>query len=64
MDPQLVKRGRLFVDSRAAAVVEAGDIVMNIAAGLFNASHVRGEIGELWPAQAASRSPCCGSGRT
>jgi ornithine cyclodeaminase len=47
MPPQLVKRGRLYVDSSAAAVVEAGDIVMNIAAGLFDASHVRGEVGEL-----------------
>jgi len=47
MDPPLVKRGRLYVDSSAAAVVEAGDVVMNIAAGLFDASHIRGEIGEL-----------------
>jgi len=47
MPPQLVKRSRLYVDSSAAAVVEAGDIVMNIAAGLFDASHIRGEIGEL-----------------
>ena len=47
MDPQLVKRGRLFVDSRGAALVESGDIVMNVAAGLFDKSHVRGEVGEL-----------------
>ena len=47
MAPQLVKRSRLYVDSRAAAVVESGDVVMNIAAGLFDASHIRGEIGEL-----------------
>ena len=47
MPPALVARARLFVDSSAAAVVEAGDIVMNIAAGLFDASHIRGEIGEL-----------------
>jgi alanine dehydrogenase len=47
MDPALVKRGRLFVDSRAGALVEAGDIVMNIKDGLFDAAHVRGEIGEL-----------------
>lgn len=47
MPPQLVARSRLFVDSSAAALVEAGDIVMNIAAGLFDASHVRGELGEL-----------------
>jgi ornithine cyclodeaminase/alanine dehydrogenase-like protein (mu-crystallin family) len=47
MDPALVKRGRLYVDSRAAAVVEAGDVVMNIAEKLFDASHLRGEVGEL-----------------
>lgn len=47
MPPALVKRSRLYVDSRDAAVVEAGDVVMNVAAGLFDASHIRGEIGEL-----------------
>jgi ornithine cyclodeaminase len=47
MDPALVQRGRLYVDSRAAAVVESGDVVMNITEGYFDASHIRGEIGEL-----------------
>ena len=47
MSPALVKRGRLYVDSRAAALVESGDVVMNIADGLFDKSHLRGEIGEL-----------------
>ena len=47
MAPELVQRSRLFVDSRAAALVESGDVVMNIAGGLFDASHLRGEIGEL-----------------
>lgn len=47
MDPALVKRGRLYVDSRAAALVESGDVVMNINDGLFDKTHVRGEIGEL-----------------
>lgn len=47
MPPQLVARSRLYVDSSAAAIVESGDIVMNIAAGLFDTSHVRGELGEL-----------------
>ena len=37
MDPALIARARLFVDSRAAAVVESGDIVMGIASGLFSA---------------------------
>jgi alanine dehydrogenase len=47
MAPQLVKRGRLYVDSRAAALVESGDIVMNINDGLFDHTQLRGEIGEL-----------------
>jgi alanine dehydrogenase len=47
MAPALVKRGRLYVDSRAAALVESGDVVMNINDGLFDKSHVRGELGEL-----------------
>ena len=40
MDPALVKRSRLFVDSRAAAVKESGDV---IAAG---ADHIVAELGE------------------
>ena len=47
MPPTLVARSRLYVDSSVAALLESGDIVMNIAAGLFDASHVRGELGEL-----------------
>jgi alanine dehydrogenase len=40
MDPVLVKRSRLFVDSRAAAVKESGDV---IAAG---ESHIVAELGD------------------
>ncbi|HEX6164249.1 MAG TPA: ornithine cyclodeaminase family protein [Vicinamibacterales bacterium] len=47
MPPALVARSRLYVDSKAAALVESGDVVMNIAAKLFDESHIRGEIGEL-----------------
>jgi len=47
MDPALVARGRLFVDSRQAALVEAGDIVMGIQEGRFTAGHIVGEIGQL-----------------
>ena len=56
MPPALVARSRLFVDSKAAAVVEAGDIVMNIAAKLFDESHIRGEIGELVLGRVAGRA--------
>jgi alanine dehydrogenase len=47
MDPALVLRGRLFVDSRAAALAEAGDVVMAIQERRFTASHIAGELGEL-----------------
>ena len=47
MDPALVAGGRLFVDSRAAALVESGDVLMGIREGLFGPGHIVGEIGEL-----------------
>ncbi len=47
MDPDLVARARLYVDSRAAALVESGDIVMGIDAGRFGAAHIIAELGEL-----------------
>jgi alanine dehydrogenase len=47
MDPDLVARARLFVDSRAAALVEAGDIVMGIREGRFGADHIVAELGDL-----------------
>ena len=47
MPPALVARARLFVDSRAAALVESGDIVMGIAEGRFTDAHVIGELGSV-----------------
>jgi alanine dehydrogenase len=47
LDPALVRRGRLFVDSRAAALVESGDIVMGIQDGQLRPSHIIGELGEV-----------------
>jgi ornithine cyclodeaminase/alanine dehydrogenase-like protein (mu-crystallin family)/predicted ester cyclase len=47
LDPALVARARLFVDSRAAALKEAGDVVMGIAEGLWTAEHIEAELGEL-----------------
>jgi len=47
MDPALVARARLFVDSRAAALVESGDVVMGIQEGRFPADHIVAEIGEI-----------------
>jgi alanine dehydrogenase len=47
LDPALVQRSRLIVDSRAAALKEAGDVVMGIAEGRWNESHIAAELGEL-----------------
>jgi alanine dehydrogenase len=47
MDPALVARARLFVDSRAAALVESGDVVMGMQEGRFGADHIVAELGEL-----------------
>ena len=52
MDPALVRRSRLFVDSRAAAVKESGDV---LGAG---AEHVVAELGEPGGAVLTPRSPC------
>jgi ornithine cyclodeaminase/alanine dehydrogenase-like protein (mu-crystallin family) len=47
LDPVLVQRARLIVDSRAAALKEAGDVVMGISEGRWTASHIAAELGEL-----------------
>jgi len=47
MDPALTARGRLFVDSREAALIEAGDVVMGIAERRFGPDHIVAEIGEV-----------------
>jgi ornithine cyclodeaminase/alanine dehydrogenase-like protein (mu-crystallin family) len=47
LDPALVQHARLVVDSRAAALKEAGDVVIGIAEGRWTASHIAAELGEL-----------------
>jgi len=47
LDPVLVERARLVVDSRAAALKEAGDVVMGINEGRWTDSHIAAELGEL-----------------
>jgi alanine dehydrogenase len=47
LDPALVARARLVVDSRAAALQEAGDVVMGIAEGRWTPEHIAAELGEL-----------------
>jgi thiomorpholine-carboxylate dehydrogenase len=47
LDPALVERAHLVVDSRAAALQESGDIVRPIEEGRFTACHVGAELGEV-----------------
>lgn len=56
MDPALVARGRLFVDSRAAALVESGDVVMGMREQRFGEAHIAGELGELVLGRVAGRT--------
>jgi len=56
MAPELVARATLFVDSRAAALLESGDVVQGIAAGLFGPDQIRAELGDVAGGRVAGRS--------
>jgi ornithine cyclodeaminase len=47
LDAAAVKRCRVWVDSREAAPVEAGDIVIAMKEGAIGPEHVLGELGDL-----------------
>jgi ornithine cyclodeaminase len=55
MDTALVRRARVFVDSRAGALAEAGDLVMPMREGAIDAAHIAGEIGQLASGAIAGR---------
>ncbi len=55
MDPALTAGARLFVDSRAGALAESGDMVMGIAEGRFGPDHIAGELGDLVLGRIAGR---------
>src|SRR5690349_19289538 len=44
---EILQRAKIFVDSRAASLEEAGDLIQPIHTGLFDESHIHGELGEL-----------------
>jgi alanine dehydrogenase len=56
MDSSLVRRARLFVDSRKGALAEAGDIVIPIGEGVIDAMHIAGELGEVAAGTIAGRT--------
>jgi alanine dehydrogenase len=55
MDTAVVKRARVFVDSRTGAFAEAGDVVIPINEGAFGREHIAGELGELAAGTVAGR---------
>ena len=44
---ETIKRSKVIVDSRTAALTEAGDIVIPINEGVISGDHIHAEIGEL-----------------
>ncbi len=55
MPAGLVARARVFVDSRAAAMVESGDILLAMEEGRIGAGHIAAEIGEVAAGRALGR---------
>ncbi len=55
MDTALVAAARVFVDSRVGALAEAGDLVMPIKEGAFDASHIAAELGDVFGGRAEGR---------
>ena len=55
MEAALVARARVFVDSRAGALAEAGDVVLAMRDGAIGESHIAGELGELAAGRVAGR---------
>jgi ornithine cyclodeaminase/alanine dehydrogenase-like protein (mu-crystallin family) len=55
MDTALVRDARVFVDSRVGALAEAGDLVIPIKEGAIDASHIAGELGDVFGGRTPGR---------
>ena len=55
LETELVRRARVFVDSRTGALAEAGDLVLPIREGAIDAAHIAGELGQLAAGSVAGR---------
>lgn len=56
IDPALVARACLVVDSKVAALQESGDVVEAIREGRFGENHIHAELGQVVSGQAPGRS--------
>ena len=55
MPSDLVTRARVYVDSRAGALKEAGELLIPIAEGRIDSTHITGELGEVVLGKIAGR---------
>jgi alanine dehydrogenase len=55
MDTALVRAARVFVDSRAGALAEAGDLVIPIREGAITPEHIAGELGDVFGGRTPGR---------
>lgn len=56
VDVECVRRARYFVDSRASAAAEAGELRAAINAGVVTSDHIVAEIGDVVAGRAAGRT--------
>jgi len=56
LDTTIVQRSRLIVDSCAAALAEAGDLLIPIQEGAITADHIAAELGEVLTGQKPGRT--------
>jgi ornithine cyclodeaminase len=54
-DDEAIRRARVYVDTRAGALAEAGDIVQPIAAGILRESEIAGDLFDLVRGNAPGR---------
>jgi ornithine cyclodeaminase/alanine dehydrogenase-like protein (mu-crystallin family) len=54
-DSEAIARAAVYVDSRAGALREAGDLLIPIGEGRIDAAHILGEIGEVLEGRAPGR---------
>ena len=55
MPSDLIARARVYVDSRDGALKEAGELLIPMAEGRIDATHIAGELGELALGKVAGR---------
>jgi alanine dehydrogenase len=56
LDTAIVRRSRVIVDLRAAALAEAGDLLIPIEEGAITADYIAGELGEVLTGKVAGRT--------